>query len=326
MQTTYCRYDAAGRRSSKTVGSTGTGYVYDGLNMVQELSGAAVNNSTPANIRASYLAGLGLDETIARYTPSTMEVMITDALGSTLALRDGSGASTLASYSYGPYGATSQTGASGNPMQYTGRENDGFGVYYYRNRYYSQGLSRFISEDKVGLYGGVNFYSYVNGDPISRVDPTGSFGLLGAGIGAVTGASAGYISGGVPGAIVGGVVGGLTGVVAPWLSAEVATFVGGGASGMFAATATAITIGAGAGAVSTIAGNALAGKCDLADGLAFGLALGAMAPLMSGEAFIIGAGGDIAVGSGMANGFSVATGVVSTVGAAMDPNAINGFK
>jgi len=41
-------------------------------------------------------------------------------------------------YSYEPYGTTMQTGlADPNPQQYTGRENDGTGLYYYRNRYYS---------------------------------------------------------------------------------------------------------------------------------------------------------------------------------------------
>ena len=38
-----------------------------------------------------------------------------------------------------------------NPFQYTGRENDATGLYYYRARYYSPTLRRFISEDPLGL-------------------------------------------------------------------------------------------------------------------------------------------------------------------------------
>jgi len=35
----------------------------------------------------------------------------------------------------------------GNPLQYTGREVDGTGLYYYRARYYDPVLKRFISDD-----------------------------------------------------------------------------------------------------------------------------------------------------------------------------------
>ncbi|MCI0417646.1 MAG: RHS repeat-associated core domain-containing protein, partial [Acidobacteria bacterium] len=38
-------------------------------------------------------------------------------------------------------------GSSGNSAQFTGRENDGTGLYYYRARYYHPTLQRFISED-----------------------------------------------------------------------------------------------------------------------------------------------------------------------------------
>jgi RHS repeat-associated protein len=69
---------------------------------------------------------------------------------------------------------TTQTGtSSGNSQQYTARENDGTGLYYYRARYYSPGTGRFISEDPVGFAGGNNIYAYTGGDPISGKDPSG---------------------------------------------------------------------------------------------------------------------------------------------------------
>jgi RHS repeat-associated protein len=50
----------------------------------------------------------------------------------------------------------------------------GTGLYYYRARYYSPGLQRFISEDPIGLLGGdVNFYVYVWSDPVNWIDPLG---------------------------------------------------------------------------------------------------------------------------------------------------------
>jgi RHS repeat-associated protein len=64
--------------------------------------------------------------------------------------------------------------AGGVRFQFTGRENDGVSnLYYYRARYYSAQLGRFISEDPIGLAGGMNLYGYVHGDPISNTDPTG---------------------------------------------------------------------------------------------------------------------------------------------------------
>ncbi len=76
-----------------------------------------------------------------------------DALGSIVALTDDLG-NVKTHYNYSPFGETEIIGeSSNNPFQYTGRENDGTGLYYYRARYYSPVLKRFISEDPIGLLG-----------------------------------------------------------------------------------------------------------------------------------------------------------------------------
>jgi RHS repeat-associated protein len=66
--------------------------------------------------------------------------------------------------------------ATTNSQTYTGREDDGTGVYYYRERYYSPVNGRFISEDPIGLAGGMNAYGYVHHDPLGLRDPYGLFG------------------------------------------------------------------------------------------------------------------------------------------------------
>ncbi len=63
---------------------------------------------------------------------------------------------------------------SDNPFQYTGRENDGTGLYYYRARYYDADVGRFVSEDPIRFAGGdVNFYAYVGNNPVNMIDPFG---------------------------------------------------------------------------------------------------------------------------------------------------------
>src|SRR5678815_1392652 len=80
-------------------------------------------------------------------------------------------------YTYAPFGATTSAGAaSANAAQFTGRENDGTGLYYYRARYYAPDLGRFISEDPLGFGGGdANLYAYVGNRPTSANDPLGLY-------------------------------------------------------------------------------------------------------------------------------------------------------
>lgn len=137
-------YDGLGRRQQKTIDGNSTEFLYDGLNPVQELSGAS--------ILANILPGLGIDEFLARedVVAGLTDYFLPDALGSAIALADSAG-TVQTEYAYEPFGRTTASGTSStNPFQYTGRENDGTGLYYYRSRYYSPGLQRFTSEDPFG--------------------------------------------------------------------------------------------------------------------------------------------------------------------------------
>jgi RHS repeat-associated protein len=159
-------YDAFGRRLSRTINGQRRDYLYEGPNVVQERSGG--------NPTANLLTGLRTDETFARTVGSATSSLLTDALGSTIALSDIFGTNTT-SYTYEPFGKTTQTGAaSDNTFQYTGRENDGNGLYYYRARYYSPAMQRFISQDPIGLAGGdVNLYAYASNSPVNFTDGSG---------------------------------------------------------------------------------------------------------------------------------------------------------
>lgn len=93
---------------------------------------------------ASILTGLTVDEVFQRTEGATVRTLIGDALGSTLALADGAGV-IHTSYTYAPYGETTSSGtASANTSQFTGREKDNDGLYYYRARYYHPIFGRFV--------------------------------------------------------------------------------------------------------------------------------------------------------------------------------------
>src|SRR5206468_103565 len=69
---------------------------------------------------------------------------------------------------------TASTGSFANTVQYTGRNYDSeTGLRYYRARYYSSDLGRFLSEDPTRFDGAINFYIYVGNNPIDHVDPSG---------------------------------------------------------------------------------------------------------------------------------------------------------
>jgi RHS repeat-associated protein len=127
----------------------------------------------------------GVDQVYSRTETAGTHSVVRDGLGSTLALLDSSG-TTQTEYTYEPFGNTSSGGAaSTNSSQYTGRENDGTGLYYYRARYYSPTLQRFISEDPIGFAGGdLNLYAYVSNSPCNATDPTGEWALV---VGCVSG-------------------------------------------------------------------------------------------------------------------------------------------
>jgi len=157
------KYDALGRRIEKTINGRTIQYLYDGLDIVQEIENGMV--------KTMYVSSIYIDEPLASIgTNGIIRFFHADGLGSIIALTDDAGL-IRTQYYYSPFGETELIGEpSDNPFQYTGRENDGTGLYYYRFRYYSPILKRFISEDPIRFAGGNNFYVYVDNSPINSID------------------------------------------------------------------------------------------------------------------------------------------------------------
>ena len=89
---------------------------------------------------------------------------------------------------YSSYGMTTyRAGTTDTPFLYNGRYGvmtDANGLLYMQARYYNPYICRFINPDPSGFGGGLNWYAYAGGDPVSMVDPFG----LGA-VEAATGSS-----------------------------------------------------------------------------------------------------------------------------------------
>lgn len=162
-------YDATDRRISKSVQGVSTTYRYDRSNAI-----TAQQGGLPA---VDIFTGEDMDEIYAIDDSGGRSYLSRDHLNSAL-FTTGSGGATTASYGYTPYGQTSLlSGNSANPYQYTGRENDGTGLYYYRARYYNPTMGRFLAEDPLEFADGANPYAYVGGNPVNFTDPYGLWRL-----------------------------------------------------------------------------------------------------------------------------------------------------
>lgn len=130
---------------------------------------------------ATFMRGAVIDEVVNAYLydaqgKSTNYSYHHDNLQSVLGLTGHEG-TVLQSISYGPFGEKAITGsADNNNLHFTGREEDtDSGLYYYRARIYDPTIGRFITEDPKGFAAGVNFYAYVQNNPINANDPDGLF-------------------------------------------------------------------------------------------------------------------------------------------------------
>ncbi|MFA7062463.1 MAG: RHS repeat-associated core domain-containing protein, partial [Pedobacter sp.] len=138
----------------------------------------AITNGT--NWLAKYFRGAVIDEIVNGFQYDTNNVWTNytfhhDALQSVLGLSGHEG-SVLQTISYGPFGekiATTGT-ANNNYLHFTGREEDSdSGLYNYRARIYDPTIGRFLTEDPKGFDAGVNFYVYVQNNPVNANDPMG---------------------------------------------------------------------------------------------------------------------------------------------------------
>lgn len=98
----------------------------------------------------------------------------TDSLGTPQAMTDAKGKAVWQA-SYTPFGQARVTIAKiENDIRFPGQYYDKeTGLNYNLNRDYDPTIGRYVEADPLGLAAGTNVYTYVGGNPISLIDPTG---------------------------------------------------------------------------------------------------------------------------------------------------------
>ena len=173
--TSTFKYDGLNRKISQTIAGVTTYNVWDGWNLIEERN----SSNTLLN---TYLYGAG--EIIERITGTTNRFYFQDGLGSTSHFSEEVG-TLLESYKYGTFGQQTvydpagavRPGGSVYDIRhlYTGQLwMPQAGLYDYRNRVYSTGLTRFLQPDPIGFAGDpTNLYRYCGNNAVNWSDPSG---------------------------------------------------------------------------------------------------------------------------------------------------------
>jgi RHS repeat-associated protein len=164
-------YDAAGMRIRKTVDGVTTRFVHRGDHLLMEVDAAG-----EVVRHYDYLPGADNPYVVLVRVPGSGYAAYfyrSEAPGHVVGLVNTSG--LVGEYRYDPWGKpTYASEPIYQPFRFAGREYDEeSGLYYNRARYYDPELGRFVSEDPIGLTGGMNPYTYAANDPVNLRDPTG---------------------------------------------------------------------------------------------------------------------------------------------------------
>jgi len=165
-------FDALGRRVAKVI-DTGTGpFTHSFVHLGAE-DRVLMAKSGDGTI-TTYIDGQGVDEHLAEVKNGVGKGYVTDHLGSVL---NGEAAGT--SHSFGLFGesASITPSPSSSPVMYgfASREFDAeSNLIYNRARMYNPTAGKWLSQDPIGLNGGLNLYSYAGNNPVLYTDPDGT--------------------------------------------------------------------------------------------------------------------------------------------------------
>jgi len=156
-------YDAFGERVRKYEGSYRY-YLTSGMNILEEY-----NNSQSVDAVHIYNGNMQLATLIPG---NDIYYVCADQIMSSKALVDESGNIDQTRHYY-PYGAIRTGTGNISDYQYSGKELDRTGFYYFGARYYDPNFKRWLSCDPAEQ--GWSPYVYCGGNPVNMVDPDGEF-------------------------------------------------------------------------------------------------------------------------------------------------------
>jgi len=168
-------YDGWGRRVRKSSANGTSRYIWDGQSLLAQLD-------TLGNAVAAYTYYPELDNVasvLRRDRADSSYYYLQDYSRNVVALVAHTGAGNVIDnqYRYEPFGTLQGNGSTAipNSLQFAGREYDAeTQLYYDRARYLDPALGRFVSEDPIGLEGGINLYGFVGNDAVNGWDPSGT--------------------------------------------------------------------------------------------------------------------------------------------------------
>jgi len=168
-------YDALGRRIFKKFKQTITNFVWDCNVPLHEFKTFDVEKEIADNQLTTWIFEEASFIPVAKIKRDKKYSIVADHLGTPTALYDDEGLSTwrIELDSYGKARLNTGSSLTECPFRYQGQYEDvETGLYYNRFRYYAPEDGGYISQDPIGLQGGLNVYSYVH-DPNSWVDTMG---------------------------------------------------------------------------------------------------------------------------------------------------------
>jgi RHS repeat-associated protein len=185
-------YDALGRRLSKTFRGRTTRWIWDGNTPLHEwveegevldVEGLASKAAAARGSQASKGVVTWLFEPesfspLAKLRESQNYGIVTDHLGTPMSMHGGGGEAVW-SAELDIYGEVRKIGVKQEdcPFRFPGQyEDEETGLYYNRFRYYDPKEGVYVSQDPIGLKGGIELYSYVK-DPNIWIDRFGLNGM-----------------------------------------------------------------------------------------------------------------------------------------------------
>jgi len=175
-------YDAFGERVRKYENSQYHYYITSGMNILEEY-----NHDQSLAVMHIYN---GIERIASIIPGDDMYYACSDNVMSARALVDESGNKDQTRDFY-PYGEIYYAYGDKTKYQFSGKELDATGLYYFGARYYDPGIGRWLTCDPAGQFHSP--YSYCGGNPVIYVDPDGEWFLIDDAIAAGVGFVVGYV-------------------------------------------------------------------------------------------------------------------------------------